>query len=212
MRSTFAWLLAILFAAALWWPRSSFAACTSTDSCLQAVAAAQADTRTIEADFVQVKYLDLLEEPMVSSGRFAFKEPDHVRLDIESPEAATILINGRDVRIPGMTAQQEKAMGSAPIGALFGQLARIFRGDVEGLREDFEVTAQADGEGARIHLVPLRADWKKAFHSIDLRFADGLTHVEKMRLEDQLGDHLEVTLRNVRRNRELPDAHFLPSK
>jgi outer membrane lipoprotein-sorting protein len=207
----FAWLLAAFLAATSWSPRSCLAACTSTESCLQAVATAQSDTRTIEADFVQVKHLGLLAEPLVSSGRFAFKQPDRVRLDVESPDPATILIDGRNVRIPGLTEQQQKAVGVAPVGAMFGQLAKIFRGDVEELRKDFDVTAEADGTGVRIRLVPRRVDWKKAFRSIELRFSEELTHLETLRTDDELGDSLEVTLRNVRRNRDLSDAFFRPS-
>jgi outer membrane lipoprotein-sorting protein len=158
-----------------------------------------------------VKHLGLLAEPLVSSGRFAFKQPDRVRLDVESPDPATILIDGRNVRIPGLTEQQQKAVGVAPVGAMFGQLAKIFRGDVEELRKDFDVTAEADGTGVRIRLVPRRVDWKKAFRSIELRFSEELTHLETLRTDDELGDSLEVTLRNVRRNRDLSDAFFRPS-
>jgi hypothetical protein len=39
-----------------------------------------------------------------------------------------------------------------------------------------------------------------------------LSHLESLRLEDELGDSLEVTLRNVRRNRDLSDAYFQPSR
>jgi outer membrane lipoprotein-sorting protein len=209
--SRFGCLLAAFLVAFCCWPRNSLAACTSTESCLQAIAAAQRDTRTIEADFVQVKHLGLLEEPLISAGRFAFKQPDRVRLDVSKPEPATILIDGRNVRIPGLTEQQQKAVGMAPIGAMFGQLAKIFRGDVEELRKDFDVTAEAENGSVRVRLVPRRADWKRAFRSIDLRFAAELTHLDMLRLEDELGDSLEVTLRNVRRNRDLPDAFFKPS-
>lgn len=212
MWSRFTWLVTAFLAGPLSLPQSSLAACTSTESCLQAVAEAQRDTRTIEADFVQVKHLDLLEEPMVSSGRLAFKQPDRVRLDVKSPDPATIIIDGPNVSVPGLSQQQQKAMGTAPIGAMFGQLARIFRGDIEGLRKDFDVTAEPDGTGVRVRLTPRREDWKKAFRSIDLRFSDGLTHVETLRLEDELGDDLEITLHNVRRNRDLSDALFRPSK
>ena len=211
MESRSAWLLAIFLAAWLSSPRNCSAACTSTESCLQAVAAAQRDTRTIEADYIQVKHLGLLAEPLVSSGRFAFKQPDLVRLDVETPDAATILINGRNIRIPGLTEQQQTAVGTAPIGAMFSQLAKIFRGDIEDLRKDFEVTAEADGVAVRVRLVPRRDDWKKAFRSIELRFSAGLAHLETLRLDDDLGDSLEVTLRNVRRNGDLSDALFRPT-
>jgi outer membrane lipoprotein-sorting protein len=211
VRSRFGWLFAAFLFGPSWLPHDCLATCTSTDSCLRAVAEAQRETRTIEADFVQTKHLGLMDEPLVSSGRFAFKQPDRVRLDVVNPEPMTILIDGRNIRIPGLTEEQQKAVAMAPIGAMFGQLARIFRGDVEGLSKDFEVTAQADGAAVHVHLVPRRADWKQAFHSIDLRFAAGLTTLETFRLEDELGDDVEVTLRNVRRNRELSDAFFQPS-
>lgn len=212
MKSTHAWLLAVCIVGSFWLPDDCLAACTSTESCLQAVAAAQRGTGTIEADFVQTKHLGLVDEPLVSTGRFAFKQPDRVRLDVMSPDPATILIDGRNVRIPGLTEEQQKAVGMAPIGAMFAQLAKIFRGDVEALSRDFDVTAEAVGAGVHIHLVPRRSDWKKSFHSIDLRFSPGLEYLETLRLEDELGDSVEVTLRNVRRNRELSDAFFRSSK
>lgn len=207
MRSRFIWVLVALLAGVGWCP-DRLAACTSTESCLRAVAAAQRDTRTIEADFVQVKHLGLMEEPLVSSGRFTFKQPDRVRLDVVSPEPATLLIEGRNVRIPGLTEDQQKAVGTTPMGAMFGQLAKIFRGNVEELSADFDVTAEEKDGGVEVRLVPRRADWKKMFRSIDLRFSKDATHLETLRMEEELGDSLEVTLRNVRRNRDLPDALF----
>jgi outer membrane lipoprotein-sorting protein len=77
------------------------AACDSTDSCLRAIEAAQADARTVSARFTQTKHLSLLDEPLVSSGRFMFRRPDRIRLDIESPRPATIVITGREISIPG---------------------------------------------------------------------------------------------------------------
>src|SRR5260221_5677279 len=94
-------------------------ACDSTDACLKAVEAAQAETRTISAHFTQTKHLSLLEEPLVATGRFLFKRPDRMRLDIELPRPATILINGRDIHIPGMSESDQQQLAITPMAAMF---------------------------------------------------------------------------------------------
>ena len=57
-------------------------------------------------------------------------------------------------------------------------------------------------------LTPTAADFQRLFRTIALRFAGPDTMVSSMRLDDALGDRLEVELRDVQRNVELPDALF----
>src|SRR3989442_114899 len=73
---------------------AAYAACTSTDSCLQVIEAAQRDTRTMSADFVQLKHVSLLNEPLESTGHLVFKRPDQILLKIDTPQPATIVVSG----------------------------------------------------------------------------------------------------------------------
>lgn len=183
-------------------------ACANTPACLQALDAAQEGLRTLDARFVQTKHVTLLEAPIVSSGRFRFKRPDKVRLDVEAPQPATILIDGRRVRIPGVPDADVAAMAATPMTAMFTELGALLGGQVRGALAEFQVHAAADGDGIAVRLNPMRPDWQRLFRSIDLTFAGQPLTVRTLRLDDALGDRLEIEMRDVRRNVELPDAVF----
>lgn len=182
--------------------------CASTDACLARLAAAQASTTAIDARFVQTKHVSLLDEPLVSTGRFRFRRPDHVRLDIETPRPGTILIAGRSITIPGLDATEQRALAGSPMAAMFTELGAVFAGTLERAPAHFAVSARGDGEAIVVTLTPTAADYQRLFRSIEIRFGGPLIMVQSMRLDDALGDSLEVQLRDVRRNPDLPDAVF----
>lgn len=182
--------------------------CGSTEECLAAVQRAQQDTRTLSAAFVQTKHLSLLDEPIVSTGKFVFKQPDRVRLDIETPQPATVVITSKGIRIPNLPERDRQAMAMAPTGAAFGQLGAIFSGSPQTLKQSFEITAREQGGDIQMTLVPRDASWKQTFHSVELAFAGPELLVRQIRIEDGLGDHLEIELHDVRRNVDVPDSRF----
>jgi len=186
-------------------------ACGSTADCLAAIEKAQRDTASFTADFVQVKHLSLLDEPLVSRGRLSFRRPDRMRLEIREPVQALVLIDGRQVHIPGVSKKDAEAMSMAPVAGMFTQLGAIFSGDRAALERGFEVEASARGDAIDVALVPRDERGRRLFRRIDLQFSGAALLAHRIRLEDGLGDHLEVTLDDVRRNVELPDALFRPA-
>jgi outer membrane lipoprotein-sorting protein len=204
VRSASCALAALLLA-----PAARGAACDSTAACLQVLAAAQASTRTFDARFVQTKHVSLLDEPLVSTGRIRFRRPDHVRLDLETPQAATILIAARSVTVPGLAPSEQRAMEGSPMASMFTELGALFAGSLERAPAHFDVAARADGDAVRVTLSPTAPDYQRLFRTIALRFAGPEMIIQSMRLDDALGDRLEVELRDVRRNVELPDAVFV---
>jgi outer membrane lipoprotein-sorting protein len=201
-----AWFAAALVCALV--SPAAGAPCDSTDACLKVLAAAQASTQSIDARFVQTKHLSLLDEPLVSTGRFRFRRPDHVRLDVETPHPSTILIAGRSVTIPGLPATEQRAVADSPMAAMFTELGAVFAGNLDHAPAHFTIVARGEGDAIEVTLTPTAADFQRLFRTIALRFAGPDTMVTSMRLDDALGDRLEVELRDVRRNVELPDALF----
>jgi outer membrane lipoprotein-sorting protein len=61
---------------------------------LKRVASAQAEIRTLQADFEQRRVSRLLAEPSVSQGRLYLRVPDQVRWEYLSPRTMTVLIAG----------------------------------------------------------------------------------------------------------------------
>ncbi len=182
--------------------------CASTAECVRAVQQAQGDTRTLSADFVQVKHLSLLEEPIVSSGHLLLKRPDHVLVRIDKPQAATVRINNGQLDIPSLPERERRAIAMAPMAGRIGDLGAIFSGSVEGLEEKFDVTAGAESDGIAVRLVPREESLKQIFRTIELRFDGPQLLIHRIRLEDALGDHLEITLDHVQRNVDIPDSVF----
>ena len=160
------------------------------------------------AAFVQVKHVSLLDEPLVSSGRFIFRRPDRILLKIEQPQPLTVTITGRDVHIPNLPERERQALGMAPMAAMFTQLSAIFTGSMQALEQGFEVAAAEDDSAIQVNLVPRQESWKRMFRSIQLRFAGPELFVQKIRLDDALGDSLEITLSDVQQNIDIPDAMF----
>jgi len=189
--------------------RAATAACDSTPACLEQLEAAQSDLRTLNARFTQTKHVSLLNEPLVSTGRFRFKRPDKVRLDLETPQAATVLIDGRNVSIPGVSAADMQGMAATPMAAMFTELGALLGGQFERAQAHFQVEARAVADdGVAVLLTPTLPEWQRLFRTIGLTFAGRPLVINSMRLDDALGDRLEIEMRDVQRNIELPDAIF----
>lgn len=200
--------LLLLLAVALTTGGAYAAPCNSTTTCLAGVEAAQRDTTSLRARFVQTKHLSLLDEPLVSTGRFYFARPDRMRLDIEQPQPATVLINGRDISIPGLQAQEKQAMANSPMASMFAELGSLFAGSPAALQKHFTVSAAPVGDAVELTLVPTAPAWQKLYKTIVLRFGGAPLVIRSMRLDDSLGDRLEIEMRDVERNPTLPDSLF----
>ena len=182
--------------------------CTSTDSCLKAVDAAQAETRTVSARFTQTKHLSLLDEPLVATGRFVFKRPDRMRLDIESPRPATILIDGRQISVPGISDSDRQQLAMSPMAAMFTELGAMFAGSPSALRPHFAVVAEPVDGGILVTLTPTMPEWQRLFRTIRMRFTGPELVIGAMQLDDPLGDRLDIVMSDVRRNQDVPDSVF----
>ena len=187
---------------------ASWAACATTAACLQRIEAAQRQTRTLTARFVQTKHLSLLDEPLVSTGRLVFKAPDQVLWQVETPQAATVLIRGREVHIPNLPERDRQALAMAPVGNMFAELGRLFAGSLQGLEASFAADASDEGDAVRVTLVPRKESWQRAFRVMTIRFAEPELLARDIQLEDALGDRLQITLSNVVRNGDVPDSIF----
>jgi outer membrane lipoprotein-sorting protein len=185
------------------------AACNSTPACLAQLEATQTDLHSLDARFTQTKHVALLDAPLISTGRFRFKRPDKVRLDIDSPQPATVLIDGRNVTIPGVSPADMQGMAATPMTAMFSELGALLGGQLAQASAHFRIEASAaPGDGVAVELTPTLPEWQKLYRSIGLTFAGQPLVIRSMRLDDALGDRLEIDLRDVQRNADLPDAIF----
>jgi outer membrane lipoprotein-sorting protein len=85
----------IILAAALFVPARASLAATDTNSVLDAWFAAQANVRSLSADFTQTRTLKTLVQPLVASGHLWFAPPNQFRWELGRP-AQTIALRHDD--------------------------------------------------------------------------------------------------------------------
>ncbi len=200
MRGLIVVLSAVLLCAA-----TAHATCTGTDACLRAIEAAQQATRTLAARFEQTKHLSLMSEPLITRGRFAFKAPDQVLWQIDDPKV-TVRIDQHGVHLPDLPGAAAEAASLAPFAEMMRELSGLFRGSLAAVQKSFDVTATDEAAGVHVHLVPRSAQWQRMFRSIDLTFAAPDLLMHTIRVDESLGDSLEIVFSDVHRNDGIADA------
>jgi outer membrane lipoprotein-sorting protein len=187
------------------------ALCDSTEACLRVVEESQRSTRALTARFEQTKHLSLLAEPLVSRGRFAFKQPDQVLWQMEEP-SFTVRIDQQGVHLPDLPNAQAEVAAMAPFSAMLRELSGVFTGSLSNVRRTFEVQAEGDVAAIRVRLVPRSPQWQRMFRAIELSFATPDMVMKTIRLDEALGDHLEIVFSDVHRNDAVADAAFDAAK
>jgi len=177
------------------------ATCDGTDTCLQVLEANQRSMRSLSADIVQTKRLSLLTEPLVSRGRFAFQAPDQVLWQLDDPRV-TVRIDAQGVHLPDTPSAEAEVAAFGQLGDMMREISSLFAGSVRGVRKSFDVTAVGDESTVRIHLKPRNEKWLHLFRAIDLTFTMPGAVMQKIQVEEALGDSLEIVFSNVHRNDE----------
>lgn len=195
IRVLFAMLAAllVLLAAPVW------AACDSTDACLRIIEATQRETRALSARFEQTKHLSLLAEPLMTRGRFAFKAPDQILWQIDEP-AFTVRIDHVGVHLPDLPQAQAEVAAMAPFSAMLREISGVFTGSLSKVRSAFEVTAREEENGIRLQLTPRSAEWQQMFRSLEVTFAMPDLVMHTIRIEEALGDRLDIVFSDIHRN------------
>jgi outer membrane lipoprotein-sorting protein len=181
------------------------APCETPEACLQAVAAVQRETRTFTARFEQTKYLSLLNEPLVTSGRFAFQQPGEVLWVLDEPPV-TVRVDQAGVHVPDLPAAAHVDL--APFGAVLRELSGIFTGSWERVQRHFEVRVQPGAEMVRVALVPRNPAWQQMFKSMEISFTQPSLLLAAIRLDENLGDRVEIRFSDVHRNDAVAAAAF----
>jgi outer membrane lipoprotein-sorting protein len=112
-----------------------------------------------EARFVERKFLQILDAPIESSGRLAFKPPGRLERVTEKPKTETLVLDGetlsmtRDGRTRTIAASQLPA-----VGALVGSLRDVLAGDSTAIGRRFKPIAQGTDQHWQLVLLPSDPD------------------------------------------------------
>ncbi|MBN2192067.1 MAG: outer membrane lipoprotein carrier protein LolA [Polyangiaceae bacterium] len=174
---------------------------------------AAAEVRTLEADFVQTKNLEILTKPLVSKGSFAFRRPGDLRWEYQSPLRSVLVSTSAGVKryvmkdgkwVPDASAKVEA------VGAVLAEMNLWLRGEFEQSKA-FSATLEP-GPPVRVKLTPKDAAMKKYIARVVLELGAAPGVIDAVVIEEGPKASTRIEFANAKRNQSIPDDRFNPVK
>jgi hypothetical protein len=163
---------------------------------LEALMRRFAASRGVEAEFHEEKRLPLLAQPLASEGVLYFAPPDRMLRLTRSPESSLLLVAGDRLRIEDALGVEEIDLAAQPVARRFvDQLLLLFRGDLSGLRREYEVAFDAQGERWTLRLTSRSRQLRQLVREVTLRGEAG--HLDEMVVAGADGDLTRTTYARV---------------
>jgi outer membrane lipoprotein-sorting protein len=129
-----------------------------------------AGTKGVVAHFRERKDLALLEVPLETRGTIYFIPPDRLARHTTSPSVTDLVIDGDHFRFRDRAGGDDVDLSQSPVARqLVENFIVLFNGDLEALRERYEVDFHADGDRWELGLTPRHAPLKNLIRSFTLR-------------------------------------------
>lgn len=166
------------------------------------------NTKTIQSDFIQEKHLTMLEEVLISKGRFLFRKENNVRWEYLSPIDYTIVIYKGKFTIKDGDKINEFDIGS---NTLFKQINKMI---VTAIRGDFVDNPEFEASffsNDKQYLVKLKARNKQVAEmlaGIEIFFNKETLAVEQVMFVEPGEDYTRIVFKNRKVNIELADNQF----
>ena len=198
------------------------------DELMRRIDAAQADLRTLSAEFVQNSQSKLFKQKLSSQGRLFYQrqrqrpgpgpgqgqpgEPTKLRWEYTRPDASTMLLIGEraTLRIGKRPPQVFDSSRDPTLNAIFTQLQLwLGNGSLASAQADYQVSSGGTAEHPALILLPRpTSPLSRAFARIELHVDGRTLQLGRLLLVENSGDEKEVVFTRMQRNAALPPAAF----
>ncbi len=157
--------------------------------------------KTMQCDFVQTKYIKMLNDKMVSKGKMYYQQSDKLRWEYSSPYAYSFVLNGSKVLI---SRGKRNDVVNVNQSKFFKEIARIMMNSVVGKcltdTKDFKTNITGTQSEYIATLYPKQKQMQQMFQKIILHFNRQKSIVSKVELIEKKGDRTIIELLNVKTN------------
>jgi outer membrane lipoprotein-sorting protein len=162
---------------------------TDIESFRQRLAAENRFT-TIECDFTQYKHLTIMDEPLVSSGKFYYEQDDKVRLDYVKPSPYLIVLNGQKVKIASDGNDHVYDMSSyRMVTVMKSMLSSCLLGNFSGAGRDYRMSVSEDRAVYVVEIEPRNKKIKQYVQKIEVTFDKKDLSVSQLIVREPSGDY-----------------------
>ena len=167
----------------------------------QQINAVASGMKTMQCDFVQTKYLKMLNDKMVSKGKMYYQQTNKLRWEYTSPYTYTFVLNGSSVLL---SKGNRNDVINVNQSKFFKEIARIMMNSVVGKSlvdsKDFKVSLTGISTEYVATLIPQQKQMKQMFLKIVLHFNRQKSTVSMVELIEKKGDKTVIELKNVKVN------------
>lgn len=171
--------------------------------------AASAATESIESSFTQVKFLDVLNESIVSKGTFYFKKTDKICLDYRSPMAYLMVINGHKIKI---VADGKKSLMNLKSNQMMNEVQTMMTacmvGDLSKMSANYQLQYFEDATHYLIKIKPLSKAVQAYIKQIQIKLNKKEMSVDTLRISETATNYTEYTFSNKKFNTLKDDQRF----
>ena len=171
--------------------------------------AVASNMRSMQCDFVQTKYLKMLNDKMVSRGKMFYQQSNKLRWEYTSPYGYAFVLNGAKVLVSKGNRHDVINVNQSKF---FKEIARIMMNSVVGNclndKKDFKVCIVGTATEYVATLYPQQKQMKQMFQKIILHFNKVKSTVAKVELVEKKGDKTIIELKNVKTNASINGKVF----
>lgn len=151
--------------------------------------------KSASSQFVERKYLHVLDQPLIASGTLLYVAPDQVQKITVSPKWERLALAGDTLTIEGGAEDRSRTLSLArypEVGALVEGIRATLAGDLPALRRFYEISLSGDAADWQLALVPKDATLRKLVKSIVI--AGSGNTIRRVMTEDADGDHSDMSI------------------
>jgi outer membrane lipoprotein-sorting protein len=188
--------------------QTDFTPLASTAQLDAALTNAASEVQTIESDFVQTKYMEMLSENIVSKGKFSYKKANKIVLDYASPARYLIVINEQKIKIVSDGKKNIYALHANKMMSQVGSLlSACMTGNLHLLSTDYRLEYRENDAQYWIKVLPL-GGVKSYLQEIDIYLNKQDFSVDRLKMTEPTNDYTEYVFTNKKKNTPLDDEIF----
>jgi len=179
---------------------------------LDSIRKAATTLRTLEASFVQTRTLKILKKPLVSRGVIAYRRPDDLRWEYQSPLATLLLVRKGNAQRLLKRGTEWVTDDRGKLEAMKFVLEEInlwLEGDFSASRTlRPELRPATKQQPAHVVLTPVERSFARIISGITIFFGDRPGTVSAIDIFEPGGGVTHIAFENSRYNEPVPDARF----
>jgi outer membrane lipoprotein-sorting protein len=156
--------------------------------------------RSVKAEFLQKRYLQILTKPLLSEGKLFFYTPDSLRWEYLSPLRSVMLQKGNNIQVYNFSEGKWKPEMTQAVEArrmVLAEISRWFQGRFDESKA-FKHT-YSPGPPARIILVPGEGI-NRFIQRIEIALSVRPGVIDRVEIEEPGGSRTSIEFRNVEIN------------